>query len=468
MADELVLHTDVEAETGVLGCLLLDADGCLDICRKMIGARDPFCNTSNGIIYRGILAAAGRQPKKLTLNHVMDALEAAGMLDKCGGRRRLLEIISTAPTSTMIDYYLGRVVKSYLRRQAVVKLSQVVQNITTQTEPCAILEDVTHALTDLSDMTTSTMEKRLAEVVDDAEHYIQLQASGGGGGLKTGFTQFDRILRLRPGETTVIAGRPSTGKTTLALDIARYVAESEHVPVGIASLEMETKMLAVRLLCGKATVRYAMVRDPGSRTSALQRLSAAKVDVKRWDIIVDDNPNVGIYDIRASARRMKNVYDIGLYVVDYMQIIRPTDRRQNREAQVAEISRNLKGMAKDLHIPVVVLAQLNRLAETEKPRASHLRESGAIEQDADVIILLHCDRQAERVQGGLPVEAAIAKQRNGATGVANLLFYDGTTHFVDAPCTIKPAMADVDNDNSGEGQPDGNHETQQGGDQREF
>jgi replicative DNA helicase len=430
MPDDIILQVDMEAEQGVIGCLLVDCAGTIDVCRRSIGNRRPFTTKAHNTIYLGIIATADRHPDGMTMHHLVAALKDAGVLEECGGQGYIGNLVAKAPTSTMVDFYLDRMLKTYVRRETVFRLSKIVNACSGTTDPASLMEDLSAALIELTDATSRPREARLADLVDGAIEHVKAVAAHDPtkAGLPTGYAALDWLMHLRPSEMIVIAGRPSTGKTTLAVDIARSLAERK-LPVGIASLEMDQTQLVVRMLCGKAEVSYGDLRSPSQQGMAIGRIQQAGTYLRMMEVLIDDTPNLGIYDIRATARRMKMLHGIKAFIIDYLQIVRPGDRRQTREAQVAEISRNVKAMAKDLNIPVIVLAQLNRIAETEKPRVSHLRESGSIEQDADVIILLDADRMADRVNGCLPVNAVVAKNRNGPVGIAHLLFSDKTTHF---------------------------------------
>jgi replicative DNA helicase len=256
-------------------------------------------------------------------------------------------------------------------------------------------------------------------------------------GLKTGYETLDRaIIGLRPGEMFVLAARPSIGKTALALNMACYIALNSQVPVGIFSLEMPAQQLVNRMICSEARVPMSkFTRKTLTQVEMTEVLDAGE-RLRKSHIIIDDTGGIDILELKAKARRMRSRHDVGVIFIDYLQLIQ-TDagRNASRENEVSKISGSIKALAKELGIPIVILAQLNRQAEQgEKPKLSHLRESGAIEQDADVVALLHRDREKQYQQKmddetGIDSELIIAKNRNGATGTQELLFFPSYTRF---------------------------------------
>ena len=261
-------------------------------------------------------------------------------------------------------------------------------------------------------------------------------------GIQTGFEALDRIIMgLRPGEMFVLAARPSIGKTALALNMAENMAlcSERPVPVGIFSLEMGVQQLVLRLLCSMARISLGDVRDCALTGGRWADVGRAADRLRKAPIYIDDcAAQMDIIELRGRARRMKQEFDIGVLFIDYLQLLRPVggNRNSTRENEVAQMSGGIKGLAKELNIPIVVLAQLNRQAEQtgQRPKLSHLRESGAIEQDADVVALLHRERDVENQLSsdgltGIESELIVAKHRNGQTGVAPLLFIPAYTRF---------------------------------------
>ena len=260
-------------------------------------------------------------------------------------------------------------------------------------------------------------------------------------GLQTGFTDLDRLITgLKSGEMTVLAARPSIGKTAFALNIVSNIALGKsHAPVGVFSLEMSTESLVLRLLCSLAKINLGDIRDRAISTARWNELITASARLKEAPIYIDDSGDLDVLELRTKSRRMVREHGVKFIVIDYLQLLRAvgSNRNSTRENEVSQMSGRIKGLAKELKIPIMVLAQLNRQAEQpgQRPRLSHLRESGAIEQDADVVALLHRDRELETNKGnigeGTDAELIIAKHRNGPTGIVPLTFLSQYTCFGD-------------------------------------
>jgi replicative DNA helicase len=281
------------------------------------------------------------------------------------------------------------------------------------------------------------------QVMGALESIEQLwERRGGITGISTGFTELDRMTNgLHAAEMIVIAARPSMGKTALAMNIAEHVAISSRLPVAVFSLEMSSQQLVQRLLCSRARVNLQKVREGFLAERDFPSLTAAASKLAEAEIFIDDSAGLSILELRAKARRLKAQKDIQLIVVDYLQLLKSTTRRaqDNRQLEISEISSGLKGLAKELKIPIIVLAQLNRQPEARsggKPRLSDLRESGSIEQDADLVGLLvrpevYEEDEDARAEKAGEAELIIAKQRNGPVGEVPLTFLKEFTRFED-------------------------------------
>jgi replicative DNA helicase len=262
-------------------------------------------------------------------------------------------------------------------------------------------------------------------------------------GLSTGFMDLDKLTTgLHGGEMIVIAARPSVGKTSLAMNIAEHVAVDQRLPVGVFSLEMTAESLVLRMLCSRSRVNLRSLREGFLAERDFPRLTGAAGRLAAAPLFIEDTSNLSILQLRAKARRMHLQSGVKLFVVDYLQLLHSTARRaENRQQEIADISSGIKGLAKELNVPVLVLSQLNREVEKEKnrkPRLSDLRESGAIEQDADLVALLYRatsddeDGVVSAEPEAIPVNLLIAKQRNGPTGEIPLTFLKGYTRFESA------------------------------------
>jgi replicative DNA helicase len=274
-------------------------------------------------------------------------------------------------------------------------------------------------------------------------------------GVGTGFTDLDKMTSgLHGGEMVVIAARPSMGKTSLAMNIAENVSIDQKLPVGVFSLEMTSESLVLRMLCSRSRVNLRNVRDGFLAERDFPKLTGAAGKLANAPLFIDDSSGLSILQLRAKARRMHQQYAIKLFVIDYLQLLHSTARRaENRQQEIADISNGIKSLAKELNVPIIVLSQLNRELEREKnrkPRLSDLRESGAIEQDADVVGLLYKPSSGDDDEAGnpaaeedaVPVNLLIAKQRNGPTGDVNLTFLKSYTRFESA---AKVSEEDVPN-----------------------
>jgi replicative DNA helicase len=265
-------------------------------------------------------------------------------------------------------------------------------------------------------------------------------------GIPTGFADFDKMTTgLHEGEMVVIAARPSVGKTSLAMNIAEHVAVDHKIPVGVFSLEMTAEQLVLRMLCSRSRVNMRDIRDGFLAERDFPKLTGTAGRLTSAPLFIDDTSGLSILQLRARARRMWQQYGIKLFVIDYLQLLNSTSRRaENRQQEIADISGGIKALAKELKAPIIVLSQLNRELEKrgpgERPRLSDLRESGSIEQDADLVGLMYRESKnkdgeedgAEFEQDAIPVKLFIAKQRNGPTGDVDLTFLKGYTRFESA------------------------------------
>jgi replicative DNA helicase len=289
---------------------------------------------------------------------------------------------------------------------------------------------------------TNTIKELVKKAINTIEDFHQRQ--GMLTGIGTGFTEFDKMTSgMHGGEMIVIAARPSMGKTSLAMNIAEHVAIEQRLPVGVFSLEMTSESLVLRMLCSRSRVNLRNVREGFLAERDFPKLTGAAGKLANAPLFIDDSSGLSILQLRAKARRMHQQYGVKLFVIDYLQLLHSTARRaENRQQEIADISNGIKSLAKELAVPIIVLSQLNRELEREKnrkPRMSDLRESGAIEQDADLIGLLYKPNADDEDSGGTAVseDAAavnllIAKQRNGPTGDVHLTFLKSFTRFESA------------------------------------
>lgn len=448
--DRLPPHS-LPAEQGVLGCILLSPTECTGLCvEKLKGGSECFYDLRHRSLYENLVAMYdSKQPVDLIT--VQQRLKDASQLDSVGGITYLSGLMDAVPSAANLDYYLGIVREKHLLRRMLQACTAVITRVhESEGEVDQLLDEVERDILRISEEREEGASKNIKDLVNQAINIIQDYHSKQGqlSGVPTGFADFDKMTHgLHGGEMIVIAGRPSMGKTSLAMNIAEHAAVNERMPVGVFSLEMTAESLVVRMLCSLARVNSRAVREGFLRERDFPRITAAASKMAKAPLVIDDTPGLSILQLRARARRMWQQHGIKLFVIDYLQLLHSSSRKaqDNRQQEIADISSGVKSLAKELNVPVIVLSQLNRELEKDKnrkPRLSDLRESGSIEQDADVVGLLYRprdedddDKDKERVDppddgfNGVPVNLLIAKQRNGPTGDVELTFLKGITRY---------------------------------------
>jgi len=433
----------VEAEQGVLGSMLISPRETIGECVEKIN-EEYFYVPAHEIIYNVLddLWNAGQAIDLITFTQV---LRDRNLLESVGGAAFVTSLFTFVPTAANVGYYLDIVRDKYILRQIITASTESVRRAyEEQDEVSNLLDEVEQRIFAVGEDRFKgqmlSMKDQVMEAIESIEKLYERK--GGITGISTGFVEFDRMTSgLHPAEMIVIAARPSMGKTALAMNIAEHVAIQEKLPVGVFSLEMSSQQLVQRLLCSRARVNLQKVRDGFLGERDFPSLTAAASKLAEARIFIDDSASLTILELRAKARRLKAQQDVQLIIVDYLQLLRSTSRRaqDNRQLEISEISAGLKGLAKELKIPVIVVAQLNRQPEARsggKPRLSDLRESGSIEQDADLVGLLvrpeiyEEDEEARAEKAG-EAELIIAKQRNGPVGEISLTFLKEFTRFED-------------------------------------
>ncbi|MBO7532784.1 MAG: replicative DNA helicase, partial [Victivallales bacterium] len=383
-----------EAEIAVLGAMLFSTEA-VSSAMGALKLENAFYRPAHQTIFNAMVElTAGKSEVALDPLVVSDHLERNGKLEEVGGRAYIAQLMDSVPTAANIDYYVEIVKQNAILRHIIATCTETIQQ-------CYGAEDDVHALLDgieqkIFEVTGMNETKDLQSVqplVREAVDYLEKLIKGNPDilGLRTGFDIDKMITGLKPGEMFVLAARPSIGKTALALNMAANIAmnPSHPAPVGIFSLEMPALSLILRMICSESRVGLAEFRNKTINASRWTDVMRAADSLNKAKIVIDDTGAIDILELRAKARRMKAKHNVEAIFVDYLQLIRAhTKSNASRENEVSMISGSLKAMAKELNIPVVVLAQLNRQAEQgEKPKLSQLRESGAIEQDADVVAL---------------------------------------------------------------------------------
>src|SRR5437588_397475 len=433
----------VEAEQGVLGSMLISPRDTIAECVEKIN-EEYFYVPAHQTIYTVLVELwnAGQAIDLITFTQV---LRDRNLLESLGGASFVTGLFTFVPTAANVQYYLDIVRDKYILREIIAAATESVRRAyEEQDEVNNLLDEVEQRIFAVGeDRFNGQMLSMKDQVMGAIESIEKLYENRGGiTGISTGFAEFDRMTSgLHPAEMIVIAARPSMGKTALAMNIAEHVAIESKLPVGVFSLEMSSQQLVQRLLCSRARVNLQKVRDGFLAERDFPSLTAAASKLAEAKIFIDDSAGLSILELRAKARRLKAQQNVQLIIVDYLQLLRSTSRRapDNRQLEISEISAGIKGLAKELKIPIIVVAQLNRQPEARsggKPRLSDLRESGSIEQDADLVGLLvrpeiyEEDEEARAEKAG-EAELIIAKQRNGPVGEIPLTFLKEFTRFED-------------------------------------
>lgn len=430
---------DLEAEMGVIGSVLL----LPEVSDEIASLRpDDFYDDANRKIYE-TLREMHDTGEKIDITLLVSKLRTAGEYEKVGGAAYLAKLSASVPNAAHAVYYADIVTEKAVFRKLIASSTEILKDSYEQTssakELCAQAEQKIFAIMDgrssqsvhsISDVLHEAMDRMEARLRDDYETGI----------AESGFTQFDEMTGgLHSGELIILAARPSMGKTALAMNIGEYVSINQKLPVLFVSLEMSGIELADRMLCSLARVNGHRLRNGTISADDRERLIRKANEISQAPLFVDDSPSRTVSEIAAAARRIKRREgSLGMIVIDYLQLIEPDNSRDPRQEQVAKIARRLKGIARELEVPLLCLSQLNRQAEDSKdhrPRLSHLRESGAIEQDADVVMFVHREeyyhRGDEKVQFAGQAEIIIAKQRNGPIGDVELTWEADFTRFSD-------------------------------------
>lgn len=435
-----------EAEKGVLGSILLDSFKVMDLCLERQIVPESFYLPAHRLIYEAMTDLA-KQSSAIDVVTVTNRLSATGKLEAIGGSVVLDRLVDSTPTTAHAEYYIDIVRQKYLLR-AVIACARDAEVACYESEESA---DLTLSKVEQSFMDITERQHGFVmpwkSAVDVAMKHIEQMLIGHKGlsGLSTGFLNMDRILHgFRPGEMIILAARPSMGKTSLAMNIAENIAlgrggDRVARPVGMFSLEMSHETLALRMLCAHALVDSHSISGGFVSKEEHAKITQAASVLSKAPIFLDDTGGLDVLELRARARRMKKKHAVELIVIDYLQLLHSSEfTRQGRQIETAHISGNLKAMAKELKIPVLVLSQLSRAPEQRDsgvPKLSDLRDSGAIEQDADVVMMLRRPNLYQEQQEGQGDEllaiADVVKHRNGPTGDVELNFEARYTRFSD-------------------------------------
>ena len=435
---ERVPPQNLEAEQSLLGSLLLDKDAIIKVADLV--SPDDFYKDAHDIIFEAMLDLY-RKHEPLDILSLSNRLTEKNQLDATGGRSYLISLSNAVPTASNVVHYANIVQKKATLRRLITAAGHIVNYGFEEKEDVEVLLDkAEQKLFNVSQKFLKQNFTPIGNVLEDAFNRIDElhREKGKLRGISTGFYKLDDFLAgLQKSDLIILAARPSVGKTSLALDIARNAALKSGMPVGIFSLEMSKEQLVDRLICAEAGVnlwnmRTGKLSDSGSDFNDFERIGRALGTLSEAPIFIDDSASSNIMEIRTKARRLQMERGLGLLIVDYLQLMEGYSDRDSRVLEIAEITRSLKSIARELNIPVLALSQLSRAVELNKPaipKLSHLRESGSIEQDADVVMFIYrktADRNY-RPEDLSPeekniAEIYIAKHRNGPCGAVKLFF----------------------------------------------
>jgi len=439
--DRIPPHSD-EAERGVIGSILVDANRVIDLAVEQQITAESFYNPRHQVLFEHMLALHD-QNKPVDLITLSERLESLNLLDQVGGLSTIQQIIDSTPTASHAEYYIEIVRDKYLLRTVISRSREAIDECFRQEKDAdLLLDEVEQTFYDISHSRQQKVQP-WPVVIKEGMRQIDraIQERRQITGLPTGYVDIDKYTSgLQKGDMVIIAARPSMGKTSLAMNIVENVTTGNNalkvkVPAAVFSLEMSTESLVKRMLCSRAGISLRKLADGYVSRERHDNLVKAADELSSAQIYVDDTPGLEPIELRARARRLKKKHDIGLIVIDYLQIMNYSKyAREGRQREVAGISGALKAMAKELDLPVIVLSQLSRAPETRdgKPKLSDLRDSGSIEQDADVVgMLRRPSRMSDSENQEDPTLAIldIQKQRNGPTGEVRLTFIDEITRF---------------------------------------
>jgi len=427
---------NIEAEQAVLGAILLEPSALTTASEILIP--EDFYRAAHQKIFRTMLQLSDRG-EPVDLVTVTSELADANALEEVGGVSYLTELANAVPTAANVQYYAKIVEeKSILRRLIRTATSIAQDGYTREDEVEDVLNEAERKILEVSQRKNTTGFQNIKDVLVQAYDNIEMLHNRKGEitGIPTGFIELDRMTAgFQRSDFIIVAARPSVGKTAFALNIAQNVATRTGENVAIFSLEMGAQQLVMRMLCAEGNINAQNLRTGKLTPEDWGKLTMAMGSLSNAGIFIDDTPNIRVSEIRAKCRRLKQEQGLGMVLIDYLQLIQGSGRnRENRQQEVSEISRSLKALARELDVPVIALSQLSRSVEQrqdKRPMMSDLRESGSIEQDADIVAFLYRDDYYDKESENKNIiEIIIAKQRNGPVGTVQLAFVKEYNKFI--------------------------------------
>jgi replicative DNA helicase len=426
----------IEAEESLLSGILIDNNTLLDVI-DIISPED-FYRSAHQKIFSGIVELFSKN-EPVDLVTLTNALKERGNLEEIGGATYLATLVDTVPLAVNAKHYAKIVHDKATLRRLIERANDIAKEcFEDRGNVDEIIDFAESSIFEISKNKHKQSFYRISEIIDGNIETLEERQGNKAlvTGVPTGFTRLDNLTSgLQKSELIILAARPSMGKTALALNIARNAAVDANVPIAMFSLEMSKEQLSMRLLCSEARIDSSRLRGGFFSMEDWRKLTDAAGVLSDTSIFIDDTPDISAMEIRAKARRLKMEKDIGLVIIDYLQLMKGRMSAERRDLEISEISRSLKALAKELDVPVMALSQLNRMLEQrndKQPKLSDLRESGALEQDADVVAFIYRD-EIYNSDGNNPkkgtADILIRKNRNGPTGEATLTFLDSYTRF---------------------------------------
>lgn len=428
----------IQAEACVLGSMILHSP-VIDIVVQFLRDEHLY-RPAHQLIYDALIYMKNER-KEIDLVTLREELARRKQLEQVGGIEYLVQLVEGVPNAANAEYYAKIARDKAMLRELIVAGTEIVREAyESHDEPADVIERAEQRVFEVAAQRIGEQAVSLKGLLEHTFEQLQEREGELITGLPSGYDQLDELTAgFQNSEMIIVAARPSMGKTSLLLNFAEHIAVVENKPVAFFSLEMSKEQIAQRLLAAHARFDLRRMRRGNISPEDWTKLQLAAGDLEQAPMFVDDSPELTILQLRGKSRRLKAAHDIRCVFVDYMQLMSYVGRTDNRQQQIAEISRGLKALARELEIPVIVAAQLNRGPadrETHRPRMSDLRESGSIEQDADVVTLLHCEDYFHRGEPNyMPTnmtELIVAKQRNGPTGIVRMTFLPNCTRFESA------------------------------------
>jgi replicative DNA helicase len=429
---------NIEAEQSVLGGILIENDAINKVMEIL--TPEDFYRDAHRRIYNALINLSVRD-EPADLITLTNELRKIDQLDAAGGASYIASLIDSVPTAANIEYY-AKIVKekSILRQLIQISTEIITESYQDRSDVESFLDEAERSIFQISENRVRPSFYPIRDIVKQSFKTLErlYEKKELVTGVPSGFKELDQMTAgFQPSDLIIVAGRPSMGKTAFCLNVAQYAAIEKRTPVAVFSLEMSKEQLVIRLLCSEAHVEGTKLRTGFLSEGDWPRLTIAAGNLSEAPIFIDDSAALSVLELRAKARRLKADQGLGMVIIDYLQLMRGRTRVESRQQEISEISRSLKAVAKELNIPVIAVSQLSRRTEERtgmRPQLSDLRESGAIEQDADLILFLYRDEVYNRAEDNPnrgKAEMIIGKQRNGPTGKIELAFLSKFTTFKD-------------------------------------